>query len=273
VIQARDAGGQPVKNLPLHLDISSGSVIADIGALSSKDVVTGADGRASVSYTAPRASVGTGTSTNVVTLLVTPVGSDYAGSTARSVDIKLVPQGIIPLPPSATPEASFFYSPTTPTTLMAVNFDGSDSKPGGSLVAWAWEFGDGTTGSGRTVAHAYGAEGAYVAKLTVTDDHGQTASLTKSLTVTAAAPLVASFTIAPASPAVGQLVSFNAAASSTMPGQTITKYEWDFGLGGGSGVGQFVQYPYFAAGTYAVTLQITDSLGRKAWATNTVAVK
>ena len=42
----------------------------------------------------------------------------------------------------------------------------------GSIVAYEWDLGDGTTQSGATVQHAYDAPGTYVATLTVQDDAG-----------------------------------------------------------------------------------------------------
>ena len=277
VIQARDANGQPVKNLPVHLDISSGSAIADIGALSSKDLVTGSDGRASASYTSPPTSAASGGTVNVVTLLVTPVGSDYAGSTQRSVNIRLVPPGII-LPPSGQPTASFFFSPTTPTALMTVNFDGSASTASGSITSYAWDFGDGLSGSGRTATHAYRADGSYVVKLTVTDDRGQTASATDNLSVGAVVPLVAAFTVSSLTPKSGDTIVVNGASSSTMPGQSITKWEWDFGDGFVVVSGPAFTHVYTLGASdpttkaFPITLTVTDTLSRKVATTVTVSV-
>jgi PKD repeat protein len=277
VIQARDVNGQPVKNLPVHLDVSFDGTIADVGSLSSKDVVTGSDGRATVSYTAPPASFGSGNTINLVTLLVTPVGSDYGGSSPRSVNIRLVPPGIV-LPPAGAPVASFYFSPTTPSALMTVNFDGSASTASGTIVSYAWDFGDGTTGSGRTVAHAYRAEGSYVVKLTVTDDRGQTASTNADLTVSAAVPLTAAFTVSSLTPKSGDTVVVNGAGSSTMPGQTIVKWEWDFGDGFNVVSGATYSHVYIlgasdpATKVFPITLTITDSLNRKVSTTTTVTV-
>jgi uncharacterized delta-60 repeat protein len=41
-------------------------------------------------------------------------------------------------------------------------------------VDWAWDFGDGTTGSGPTVTHTYTTPGDYFTALTVTDSNGYT---------------------------------------------------------------------------------------------------
>jgi subtilisin len=50
-------------------------------------------------------------------------------------------------------------------------FDGSGSTDSdGTIVAYSWTFGDGTTGSGASVSHAYTQPGTYNVTLTVTDD-------------------------------------------------------------------------------------------------------
>ena len=59
----------------------------------------------------------------------------------------------------------------------------ADDLDGGEVVAWSWDFGDGTTGEGRTVTHRYGASGTFRVELTVTDDDGLTASVADVVTV------------------------------------------------------------------------------------------
>src|SRR5690606_17365407 len=72
---------------------------------------------------------------------------------------------------------------------LQIRFDGGASNdPDGSVVAWAWDFGDGTTGEGKVAIHAYEAEGTYTAKLTVTDDEGETASDTLLVTLVKVEP-------------------------------------------------------------------------------------
>ncbi len=58
---------------------------------------------------------------------------------------------------------------------MEINIDGSDSyDDDGSIVEYLWDFGDGTTGTGKSQTYTYTAPGNYSIMLTVTDEHGGT---------------------------------------------------------------------------------------------------
>jgi len=85
-----------------------------------------------------------------------------------------------PIPINAQPIASF----TSGCSGVTCTFNGSaSSDPDGSITSYAWNFGDGTTGSGSTVSHAYAA-GTYTVTLTVTDNGGATNTRSTSVTVT-----------------------------------------------------------------------------------------
>ena len=67
---------------------------------------------------------------------------------------------------------------------MTAAFDAADSAdPDGRLVKYAWDFGDGKTGAGKTASHAYAAAGDYTARLTVTDDNGQRHAVERAIRV------------------------------------------------------------------------------------------
>jgi len=83
------------------------------------------------------------------------------------------------------PFASFTWSPTAPLPEETVTFNASASydPDGGAIVGYAWDFGDGATGTGMVVEHAYTdyRKDPYVVKLTVTDDEGDTWSHSEKL--------------------------------------------------------------------------------------------
>ncbi|HEX6590017.1 MAG TPA: S8 family serine peptidase [Longimicrobiales bacterium] len=89
--------------------------------------------------------------------------------------------GTTPPPSNAAPNASFTQS----CSELACSFNGSGSTdPDGTIVAYAWTFGDGTSASGATASKTYAAAGTYTVTLTVTDDDGATDSQTATVTVT-----------------------------------------------------------------------------------------
>jgi PKD repeat protein len=66
---------------------------------------------------------------------------------------------------------------------LAWSFNGSTSRdPDGTLSSYAWDFGDGTTGTGVTTSHTYTAAGSFNVRLTVTDNTGATGSQTQTVT-------------------------------------------------------------------------------------------
>ncbi len=71
------------------------------------------------------------------------------------------------------PTASFTSSVTNGTAPLNVTFDASaSSDPDGTVTSYAWDFGDGTTGTGATASHTFTKPGTYAVRLIVTDDGG-----------------------------------------------------------------------------------------------------
>jgi PKD repeat protein len=270
-IQAQDGSGQPLKNLPVRLDIAVNGTLADFGQLSGKNLVTGGDGRASAIYTAPLAPADSVDTQTVVQILATPGGTDFSNATSRAVSIRLVPPGVI-LPPNGTPVPSFTFAPSTPLAKADVIFDASLSTDSdGRIVSYAWNFGDGSQASGLTAKHAFDAVGDYTVTLTVTDDRGQSALLSKTVTVGLSADPKADFVISPSPAAVNQKVFFNAAPSTPAPGRTIVRYDWDYGSGRQDS-GVLVWQIYTQPGTYSVVLTVTDDTGNRGSTSKTVTV-
>ena len=87
---------------------------------------------------------------------------------------------------NAVPVASF----TVACAGLTCTFDASASSDADSPIFYKWEFGDGGSTWGQVVAHAYSVGGAYLARLTVTDDGRQTATASRTVNVGAAPPVI-----------------------------------------------------------------------------------
>jgi PKD repeat protein len=270
VVTARDANSQPIRNLTLRSEINVDGVFADFGSLSARNIVTGNDGRATLVYTAPAApplSVDTNT---VVNIVVTPIGTDFNNSSPRLASIRLVPPNGVYVPSNLSP--NFTVTPTAPQDNEAVLFEacGSSAAPcapaNNPIATFAWSFGDGASGSGRIAQHEFATAGTYLVTLTVTDGVGRSALTTRSVVVGASSRPTASFTFSPTAPRANTNVSFNGSGSfTTEPGREIDSYTWDFGDGSAAVTtgNEIVFHAFPAAGTYRVTLVVTDTAGRR----------
>ena len=88
---------------------------------------------------------------------------------------------------NSPPVARFTRTPSSGEAPLNVSFNASASSDlDGSIVSYAWSFGDGGSGSGATTTHTYSSAGTYTARLTVTDDDGSIDTASRSITVTAA---------------------------------------------------------------------------------------
>ena len=175
--------GPPPTNQPPTAVIAatSSALTADVDGAGSSDpdgsVVghawTFGDGGTGTGVTASHTYAAGGTYT--VTLTVT----DDEGATASTTAPVTVTA-----PPGANQAPTAAFTATTAGLTADVNGAGS-SDPDGSVVGYAWTFGDGGTGTGVTASHPYAAGGTYTVTLTVTDDEGATASTSAPVTVSA----------------------------------------------------------------------------------------
>jgi len=168
-----------------------------------------------------------------------------------ALTVPLVPSNIIPNFSStqACPNAL-----TSFTDLTTLNND--------TLVAWAWDFGEPSSGTSNYSAsqnptHAYSSSGTFSVTLTVASQNGCTTSVVLPITVYPGP--VAGFTVTPA--CVNNLLTFT--DTSSIIGGTISNYGWDFGdPGSGLNNSSTVQNPshtYYTGGNYVVTLTVTST--------------
>ena len=162
-------------------------------------------------------------------------------------------------PPSEAPTAQIGYSVPDPAMPKQIRFDGSGSTdPDGTIASYAWDFGDGATGTGATTDHAYTTVGYHYVTLRVTDDSGVDATTATYVYVYTASP-TATFSATPASGPAPLTVAFDAGGSTDTDG-LIASYAWNFG-DGTTGTGLTTSHEYAFAGLYYVTLQVTDNDG------------
>jgi PKD repeat protein len=121
------------------------------------------------------------------------------------------------------PIAVISATPLLGVSPLTVKLDGSASSDAdGRIVAHAWNFGDGTVGSGASVGHVYSKPGSFTATLTVTDDHSAVSSASVTIKVTPPEALRITRQPADRSIRVGSRATFTVTASGT----GRLRYQW-----------------------------------------------
>lgn len=148
-------------------------------------------------------------------------------------------------------------------------FDGTESRDSdGTISSYAWDFGDGSSGTGATPTHRYDADGLYTVVLTVTDNRGGKATTQASLNLVRPAnhdPLAVSSVACEDMKCV-----FDGSASTDPdPDGSIDTYSWDFG-DGQHGSGPKPSHAYTEEGDFTAVLTVTDDRGGTA--TSSLAV-
>ncbi|WP_341503671.1 S8 family serine peptidase [Gallaecimonas sp. GXIMD4217] len=127
------------------------------------------------------------TSLSVGSHSVTASASDSASATGDAV----VTLTVNPAPVNALPTADFGFS----ANGLNVAFSDLSGDSDGAVVAWAWDFGDGNGSALANPSHSYATGGSYDVTLTVTDDAGDSHSITKQVGVASPVSLSASATV------------------------------------------------------------------------------
>jgi PKD repeat protein len=206
-----------------------------------------------------------------VTLTVTDPNDPVSGVATSTKAITATD----PPPPNAPPAASFTFSPPAPRAGSPVTFTSTSTDPDGDPITLAWDlnqnglFNDGT---GTSAQRTFTSPGTYAVGLRVTDSHGLSSTATQQVTVVADIPPKAGFGFTPSAPRAGQPVTFS--STSTDPDGTIAALAWDLNGDGrfDDATGQTAQRAFPAAGSYNVSLRVTDDNGLSSIAFKTISV-
>lgn len=269
----RDERNQPVPNLTiLWRGTASTSRVLPV-RLSASSSVTDASGLARVVLSSPDMATESPAVPDSITVSATPVRAGFDDfASPRFITVTLRPvtaTGQTPGQRNNLPEPAVSVTPAAPVVGQEVTFDASRSTDEGEVCldrcAYAWNFGDGRTATGRIVRHTYTEENLDVTvTLTVTDERGGAASTTVDIEVPTIAVPIARFTVQTSDPVAGSPVVFDARASTAASGTVIRTYTWNFGDGAPVSTGSpTIDHTYTEGrNPYHVTLTVTDSNGR-----------
>ncbi len=202
--------------------------------------------------------------TYTVTLTVTDWWGDFATAT-RVVTIGEPVGNLPPAPVINTP------------SCVAVNCTFSSVgtvDPNGDSFTYLWNFGDTTTSTSANPSKTYAGAGTFTVTLTVTDGWGDFATATRVVTITEPPTNVAPVPVIVNPPSCVALVcTFSSAGSADPNGDAFTRV-WNWGDGTANTTSTTVTqaHTFPAAGTYTVTLTLTDWWGDAASTTRVVTV-
>jgi large repetitive protein len=235
VVEVTDIQGNTVEGATVKFALTSAGEGAGITPATA---LTNADGRA-------EAHVQLGDKVGVQTGEATVVGEGDTttfSALAESAD-------------NRSPTADFLWN----CEQLTCQFTDASADSDGSLTAWAWRFGDGSTSEEREPSHTYAASGTFTVRLTVTDDGAATDESSDDVTVTAPSeppsnqPPQAQFDIS------CQDLRCTFTDRSEDDG-SIESWHWDFGDGGTSSE-RNPSHTYASEGRYDVVLTVTDDEG------------
>jgi PKD repeat protein len=311
--------GQPMDHATVVANTNTGSA-----TLTPYSGSTDSSGKAS--FRLDTTSSTSGTVRVSATVTKQTIDASYAGNGYADVQVQpfvaipLQDVIVVPLPPAPQPQPQPYQPPapqqpqpavnqqpvaiiavdkSTGKTPLTINFDGRSSyDPDGSISSYAWDFGDGTTGSGYIASHTYTTPGTFVASLVVTDDNGLPSNpATTPIIVQSSAQVQPQPVYQPPQPqpiyqppqpvyqppappqpqpagpqAPVAIISVDNYAGnipltvnfdgqqSYAPGGSISSYAWNFG-DGTTGSGYVASHTYTTPGTFTASLIVTDNNG------------
>lgn len=137
------------------------------------------------------------------------------------------------------PTGSLSFDPGSGCTELEVTFEAASEK----AVSYFWEFGDGSTSEGKTVAYIYENAGTYYPSVTFTDSLGCAFKITSTDSIVVTQTPTASYESETNNPFTNEAVQFSDKSTNA------TSWLWDFGDGTTS-TEQNPQHTYTTPGEY-----------------------
>ncbi len=136
------------------------------------------------------------------------------------------------------------------------SFTASSNADASQPVSYAWNFGDGTTGSGMTASHAFSAPGSYTVSVTADGPYNSDTDTCLVNVVEVTEAPTASCRVSPSRADIGQTVT----VSGTITGSEPYTVSVDFG-DGATASSLPATHSYSDPGTYTVTVTATNAYG------------
>ena len=157
------------------------------------------------------------------------------------------------------PRADFRAHPTKGVWPLAVEFTNLSSDPDGDVVAFGWDFGDGTGSTEENPTHTYTKTGQFKVTLVVTNSLGQSSRPQReNIEAIANRPPRAEFRASPRRGDAPLTVMFMDRSSDS--DGVVMGYSWDFGDSGTSTEAN-PTHTYVRPGEFMVTLMVMDDRG------------
>jgi len=239
VVEVKDARGEPVEGATVEFALTSAG---DGGGITPSTARTSAEGLA-------EAQVVLGDKVGVQTGEARVVGDgDSAPKTTFSALAESDDNG--------PPTADFGWT----CEQLTCQFTDASTDGDGSLAAWSWRFGDGSTSAEREPTHSYAASGTYTVRLTVTDNEGATDELSDEVNVTA--PVTPPSNQPPRAEFEIDCQDLTCAFTDRSEDDdgSVESWLWDFGDGTTSSQ-RNPSHAYGSPGQYDVLLTVTDDDG------------